>query len=108
DLGFVDKIIDPKVLAIGLILEVEGRVAYLRGKDHEYEDVCDIELPNPAIDLSRRGDASLPLQRPSVNRGSGVARNKDEDLVGVEKCNRMKRKIGQDVIWKVVDEDDKK
>src|SRR5262249_2104350 len=52
--GFVDKIIDPKVLAIGLILEVEGCVAYLRGKDHEYEDVRDIELPNPAIERSRR------------------------------------------------------
>src|SRR5215472_9260357 len=107
DLGFVDEIIDPKVLAIGLILEVEGCVTYLRGKDHEYEDVCDIELPNPAIDLSGRGDASLPLQSPSVNRGGGVARNKDEDLGGIGKCNRMQRYIRQDIIWNVVDEDDK-
>src|SRR5215471_14925813 len=106
DLGLVDEIIDPKVLAIGLILEVEGCVTYLRGKDHEYENVCDIELPNPAIDLSGRGDASLPLQSSSVNCGRGVAGNKDEDLGGIGKCNRMQRYIREDVIWNVVDEDE--
>src|SRR5262249_5531086 len=107
DLGFVDKIIHPKVLAIGLILEVEGCVTYLRGKDHEYEDVGDIELPNPAVDLSRRGDASLALQGPSVNCGSGVARNEDEDLGSVGKCNRVQCCIRQDIIRNVVDEDEK-
>jgi hypothetical protein len=90
-----------------LILDVEGCVTYLRGKDHKYEDVCDIELPNSAIDLTRRGDASLPLQSPSVNRGSGVAGNKDEDLGSVEKCNRVQCYIRQDIIRNVVDEDEK-
>src|SRR5215467_3348123 len=107
DLGFVDEIIDPKVLAIGLILEVEGCVTYLRGKDHKYEDMCDVELPNAAIDLSGRRDASLPLQSPSVNCGGGVAGDKDEDFGGIGKCNRMQRYIRQDIIWNVVDEDEK-
>src|SRR4029453_17587928 len=75
--------------------------------DHEYEDVCDVELPNPAIDLSGRRDASLPLQSSSVNCGGGGAGNKDESPGGIGKCNRMQRYIRQDIIWNMVDEDEK-
>src|SRR5262249_3297365 len=71
-------------------------------QDHvDREDVEELGL------ILHRGDASLPLQSPSVNRGGGVARNKDEDLGGIGKCNRMQRYIRQDIIWNVVDEDDK-
>src|SRR6516225_7643509 len=106
DLRFVDKIIDPKILAIGL-MEAEGCVTHLRGKNHEYEDVCDIELPNPATDLARCGDSSMSLQSPSINRGRGVTRDKDKDLSSVGKCDRMQRYIRQDIIWNVVDENEK-
>ena len=106
DLRFVDKIIDPKILAIGL-MKAEGCVTHLRGKDHEYEDVSDVELPNPATDLARCGDSSMSLQSPSINCGRGVTRDKDKDLGSVGKCDRMQRYIRQDIIWNVVDEDEK-
>src|SRR5260370_33621929 len=106
DIGLVDKIIDAEVFVIVLMLHVEGCVKYQRSKDHKQEDVCDVELPNPAIDLGRGDDGTAPLESLSVNHGGGVARNKDEHLSGVAKRERLQRQIREDIIRNVVDEDE--
>ena len=85
DIGLVDKIIDAEILVIVLMLHVEGCVKYQRRKDHKQEDVCDVELPNPAIDLGRGDNGTLPLQSLPVNHSGGVAGNEDEHLGGVAK-----------------------
>jgi hypothetical protein len=50
----------------------------------------------------------MPLQSPSINCGCGVPRDKDKNLGSVGKCDRMQRYIRQDIIWNVVDENEKK
>jgi hypothetical protein len=49
----------------------------------------------------------MSLKSPSINCGRGVTRDKDKDLGSVGKCDRMQRYIRQDIIWNVVDEDEK-
>src|SRR5262249_62397618 len=87
DLGSVEKFINPKVFAKGLFLGVNNCETNPRRKDHECENVRDIELPNPAIDLGRGEDGSLPPQCLSINCGSGVAGNEDKDLGSVGKSD---------------------
>src|SRR5262249_60666967 len=88
------------------MLHVEGCVKYQRSKDHKQEDVCDVEVPNPAIDLGRGDDGTSPLQSLSVNYGGGVARNEDEHLGGGAKRERLQRQIRGDGIRNEVDEDE--
>src|SRR5215831_18791162 len=94
DLGLVEKIIDSKVFAKGLILDLEHCVTDPRRKDYECENVRDIELPNPSIDLGRGEDGSLPPQCLSINCGSGVAGNETKTSAASE--NPIERSVTYD------------
>src|SRR5438105_1450223 len=82
-LRLVDEIVDAKIFAVGLVLHRQRRVTDRRRKQNECEDVRDIELPHPAIDVAGGGDWPLPLERLSIDGRGSVARYEDEDLGSV-------------------------
>lgn len=108
DMRLVEKAVDPEVFTVGLVLNLEDCERYLGRKEHEYEDMRDLEVPNAAIYLCRGDQRPLVLQNLSVDDSRGISRDEDEDFRGVGKCDRVHRYIRQDVIRNVVDEDEKK
>src|SRR5262249_27473019 len=106
-LRLVDEIVEPKTLAVGLVLHHQRRVADRRRKQNKCEDVSHIELPHPVIDVARRGDWPLPLERLSIDGRGGVAGYENEDLRRVGERDRVQRHIRQDVVRDVVDENEK-
>ncbi len=106
DLRLVDEVVDAKILAVGLVLHRQRRVTDRRREENECEDVRDVELPRPAIDVAGGGDWPLPLERLSIDGRRGIAGYEDEDLRRVGECDRVQRDIRQDVIRNMVDENE--
>ena len=74
-------------------------------KSTKQENVRDIQRPGAPPYLRRGVDRALGGEPAAIDQRGGIARNEDEHFRRVEKRIRLQRKIAQDIVWDVVDED---
>ncbi|MGY4487942.1 hypothetical protein ACVWWR_007133 [Bradyrhizobium sp. LM3.2] len=84
--GVVDQTGDVELVDHLGIAEAQRQIADRGDVDHEQDDVCDVELPDP-LGQPRGADEKATLKHhPGIDEGGGVAGDEDEQVGGVGKA----------------------
>ena len=104
----VEKVGSAELLGVERVVEGTGRVCHHRDEHHEQKDVGDVELPHPVVDAYPGNHETLALHGATVHYAGGVAGDQDEHLGRVREHHRLERKLRQNIVGEVIDEDTEK
>ena len=104
----VEKVGSAELLGVERIVEGTGRICHHRDEHHKQKDMGDVELPHPVVDADPSYHETLALHGATVHDAGGVAGDEDEHLGRVREHHRLERKLRQDIVGEVIDEDAKK
>src|SRR5256885_16919468 len=79
DMRFIEEIGDPHLLIVHGVIEGSDSVGHFRNKDHEQEDMRDIELPSAAQHLGASIDDALFDEPAAIDEGSRKAGDENEN-----------------------------
>ena len=91
DTGMLEKFAYSEVFAV--TVRGQYRERDLSGKHDEGDDMGQIQLPNTSIYLCHRKDLAVVPHGPSIDNGSGITRNENEDLGSICECERLEGEV---------------
>ena len=103
--GLVEKIGGAKLLGVERFVEGTLGVGHHPQEYHEQKYVGDVELPQSVVHADPSNKETLTLHGATVHHAGGIAGDQDEDLGSIGEHHRLKRKLRQDVVREVIEED---